>query len=549
MRNKRFILALAALALLPLGAMSETDPKWYSSDNMKQAQTLSESNQHLEAFNFLKREVEENEKNYYAQFLISRHFTAMNNHNQALRCLDLAVKHADKKDDLLVSILRNRSRTLSRLGNEKKAKADLDLAIKLFPKDESAYLFRSEYHVKREQFELAEKDMEKAMKLNGTNDNVLMEYAIVLRNLGKYDKAIENLSFLISMMPQNDYAYLQRSVCHTLKGNIDQATDDIIQVLRLGGDTMNQLETLAGISFETVDTKLKVEQLRDPENPIWTLMRGYLNRWISRNLKEALISFKQAKEIKTTPILVYSIAECWSHLGDTESALEEVNHALAQDSINVLLLDAKIDYLKDLGRYEEAMKAAEHLILYNPASNIGYKQRGMLRKNMGNVTGAIEDLTMALTIDPSHLMPLLRRGHLYRQKGDEQRATADFRKVTEIDTITSEANYTMFAYCALGERDKALTLMNAILENKTPESHYDAACLYALIDEKDNALKHLRIALDAGYRKFDHIMTDDDLESLRDLPEFKSLVDVHREKALEELNKLKEQIRNTFSQK
>lgn len=537
------------MASLPFGAMSETDPKWSSSDNMKQALALTESEKHREAFPFLKREVKENEKNYYAQFLISRHFAAMRNHDQALRCLDLAVKHADKKDDMLVTILKDRSQIHSALGNEEKAKADLGLAIKLFPKNVTAYVYRSEYFVERDDFELAEKDMEIAMKLNGTEDYVLMEYAIVLRNLGKYDKAIETLNFLINMKPHDDYPYLQRSVCYTLKEDIDQATDDIIEVMRLEGDTKNHLETLAAISFETVDTKLRVEELRDPENRTWPLTRGLLHRWFSRNLKEALISLKRAEEIKASPLTVYTIAECWSNLGDTESALEEVNHALAQDSTDVLLWDTKINYLKDLGRYEEAMKVSEHRIFHNPASNMGYKQRGILRSIKGDVTGAIDDLTMALAINPSHLMPLLRRGHLYRQIGDEQRATADFRKVTEIDTIPIEANNAIFAYCALGEKDKALTLMNAILEYNTPESHYDAACLYALMSEKDNALRHLRQALETGYRKFDHIMTDDDLESLRDLPEFKSLVDVHREKALEELNKLKEQIRNTFSQK
>ena len=62
-----------------------------------------------------------------------------------------------------------------------------------------------------------------------------------------------------------------------------------------------------------------------------------------------------------------------------------------------------------------------------------------------------------------------------------------------------------------------------------PTVHYNLACSCALVGEKDKAIKALRGAIRRGFSEFDKLRDDEDLESLRDEPEFRALLERARE--------------------
>ncbi|GEM_PF-3973579 len=55
-------------------------------------------------------------------------------------------------------------------------------------------------------------------------------------------------------------------------------------------------------------------------------------------------------------------------------------------------------------------------------------------------------------------------------------------------------------------------------------SAYNAACGYALAGKKDHALDWLEVTIGAGYRRFDHLRKDADLDSLRNEKRYKRLM-------------------------
>jgi tetratricopeptide (TPR) repeat protein len=57
-----------------------------------------------------------------------------------------------------------------------------------------------------------------------------------------------------------------------------------------------------------------------------------------------------------------------------------------------------------------------------------------------------------------------------------------------------------------------------------PTAHYNLACRYALLKQKDLAIATLRKAVDLGYRDFRYMIEDRDLESLRKDPRFRQLL-------------------------
>src|ERR1700749_465555 len=59
--------------------------------------------------------------------------------------------------------------------------------------------------------------------------------------------------------------------------------------------------------------------------------------------------------------------------------------------------------------------------------------------------------------------------------------------------------------------------------------YYNLACYYALTGQKPQALESFRTAVAAGYKDYNDTLTDSDLNSLRDDPDFKAQLDVLRQ--------------------
>lgn len=81
-------------------------------------------------------------------------------------------------------------------------------------------------------------------------------------------------------------------------------------------------------------------------------------------------------------------------------------------------------------------------------------------------------------------------------------------------------------YTSIGRIDDGL-LMDQTLVKLNPTNaiaHYNLACSYALKNETEKALSHLKQAFKLGYDDIDHTHKDSDLKNLHQLPEFKELI-------------------------
>lgn len=58
-----------------------------------------------------------------------------------------------------------------------------------------------------------------------------------------------------------------------------------------------------------------------------------------------------------------------------------------------------------------------------------------------------------------------------------------------------------------------------------PIAHYNLACRYALLKQRDLAIATLRKAMELGYRDFQYMLEDRDLESIRKDPRFRELIE------------------------
>ena len=72
--------------------------------------------------------------------------------------------------------------------------------------------------------------------------------------------------------------------------------------------------------------------------------------------------------------------------------------------------------------------------------------------------------------------------------------------------------------------------MNKVLEKDSIDNYYDAACLYSIMGETEKSISYLRKALESGFRRFAHIRRDRDLNNIRSLKEYESLMSEYEEK-------------------
>lgn len=121
---------------------------------------------------------------------------------------------------------------------------------------------------------------------------------------------------------------------------------------------------------------------------------------------------------------------------------------------------------------------------------------------------------------------------MYKLQGNEKMWVADYQKVIALDTIPENNSCAHYALFELGEKEEAIDFMNKIIaqDTKNAGSYYDAACLYARMDEKQHALESLETAFEKGYHRFYHIDIDDDIDNLRNTPEFIALMQKYRDK-------------------
>lgn len=155
---------------------------------------------------------------------------------------------------------------------------------------------------------------------------------------------------------------------------------------------------------------------------------------------------------------------------------------------------------------------------------------------------AIEDYNTAIVLIPElNEWPylLMRRGDAYRLTGRSDLADIDYNNLLKAEkdsTLTSDF-HSPFAYSALGNTDKAIETMQFIVDNYPEDKEgnlYNLACIFARVNRKEDAVNTLKMAVQNGYNELGHIKTDYDLDAIRDLPEFISLVNLMEEQAKRE---------------
>lgn len=531
---RQFILSILVLCSSVMLADNIKRPDSY---NYSRGVEAINNNNSEEALDYLNKEINEHPDNGYAFAWIALVRNYNEEFGRALTAANVAVKKIPSKDkEYKAFAYGTRAQVYLNLKDTIQALKDYSQAINIVPDDDRFYNQRAQVYYEQGKYDLADKDY---LKMISLKEGDVMGYMGIGRNANaqkRYEDAIKQFDYVVKLEPNYSSAYSFRAESYIGLKKYNEAIDDVISALGIDRDrkAFYELQELADSAFEQTVAKLKVQKIKEPNEQSWDYDLGIVYERAAKYNK-AIAYYKESLEKESNIITASRISSCYDDLGDYDKALEYCNQAIALDSVKANYLYEKANILDNAGRTQEATKTMSDYIANTPDEPAGYYQRGWFKDHSGDIEGALEDYTMAITLQPNVAYAYLNRGVLYRLKGENAKAESDFKQVVRLDSIPEEAECSFYAYYYLGQKDKAIEILNTILDKDKKGNCYDAACLYSVMGEKEKALSYLRQSLEDGYRRFAHIKRDRDLNNIRNTEEFKVLMKEYEEKHLQEI--------------
>ncbi len=532
MKNKT-TLTIACCLLFCGMAFAQKPEDFQNSFNYKRAlEILDSDGDENEALGYLNKEVAEHPKNGYAYYMIGMLYSENGQPGDAIEPMDKAIALLKKDKEWITYAYRQRAKICLSLNEDDCALKNWSLSLKANPKDVDTYKERAEYYYQMDKYEESTADYMRICDLQPGNTLGYMGLGRNALEQEQYDVALKMFSYSLSLDPSNAKAYAFRAEAYLKQGNTSEAIDDIINALNINGENkaFYLMQTIEGIGKTTLWAKLKVQQIKNPNEKYWPYCLGVLSERDSMYIK-AIEYYQAANMISSNDVAYYRIARCYEELGDYDEALKNIEQAIEIDPNDDDYVSEKADLLYDMGRGKEAIEAYDQYVKANPEFYGGYYRRGFLKDNLNDVDGAIEDYSMAIALQPDYPYAYLGRGDKLLLKGDTVAAREDYRMVVALDTVCGESNCAQYALMELGEREKAKDFEKRILEaSPSAGNYYDAACLYARMGERDSSLYFLKVSLENGFTRFAHIRNDDDLDAIRDTEEYKTMMEEYERK-------------------
>ena len=527
------VLFVFLFALLPLAAQQGKDFEDY---NVQRGFEMLQNDEDLdEALKQFQTALEKNPRNGYAHFFIGLIRLNNNENGNALSAFDLAVKHLPKKDKVMLALVQSKRALVHlELTDTTAALADLGTAIRLAPNDKSYYQQRGDLYYEMERYDLSDRDYEQMQKLDKGNTYSYMGMGRNAVARKDYDRAIALYDHVVQLAPEDDSGYSFRAEAYLLRHEYPRAVEDFVTAIsHMDDDIDPKAFQVFGILCDSaaapLRARLKVMHNEEPNLLIWPLLLAALERG-QMNYGRAVNYRLEEYALKPANSTTYHLAADLASLNLHEAALSWNARAGAGDSTDIDIPLQRAQQLIELRRYDEAKAALDRAQALDAENIRLYLLRSMVHREQKHYEAALEALDMALSLNEEAAFLHDLRGRLLLKMGQKERAAEDFRRELALEKTPSDYSTSPFALYFLGQPKAATARMDSIMAKGDDEQAYNAACIYALCGNKQQALTYLERALKSRkHTDFDNIDTDTDLDGLRDDADFKALVKQYRD--------------------
>lgn len=367
----------------------------------------------------------------YARAYVS--FYSQGNSDRAIEDYTKAIAIAKERQAYMM-----RGRVWTKKQEFDKAIADLDKAIELEPTFQLTYADRGDAYLEMKEYDKAIADYNHALKLDGTYAYAYCQRGSAWIRTNQYDRAIADLDKAIRLNPKNVDSIMNRGFARGLKHEFDKAIVDLNVAIRLDPKYANAYLHRAIVWAMMHDYD---KAIADADRTI-RLAPGYARPLIIRGriLSEqyrydlAILDFNEA--IKLEPLnadLYSSRANAWEGLNRYDTALADFDESIRLDPRIAATYSDRSTVFALQGKFDRAFADAETTIRIDPKSSAGYLARSFIWLIKKDYNRVIADCDDAIKLDPKNWSVYSRRGLAYSLIKQYDKAIVDYDEAIRLD--------------------------------------------------------------------------------------------------------------------
>ena len=541
--KKTLVAVLSALTLLSIQACAQR--KVVSDYNYRKAvEAYFEDDDDEKALELLNKQIDDTPNHIDSRFIRARIYWSTDKYDAALRDISYAIKHYKGKPSVYKSTLWGLQGAIyDDMERYPEAAASYKQAVKLARKDnpekvQSYHFDLAQALYMSDEFDNAEKEYRAMLKTDPSDVTAMIGLARFYRDKEEYEESLKWLETAESYNSEYGEIYKFKMQVYDKMDREDDTVDAALKYFELDDDAEAwYVADYAKKHYTYGVARIKAEMNKEEDaSSRWIVLLTRLYEDHCDYLHALELYNKVESEYGEHPMISYYKSSCYRELGQFKKAISEATKAI-ELSEDQSLYSHRGDIYRSAGMYKEAIADYQVSMNNDPSSGYEYYAIGWCHELQGDKKTALEYYNKGIDIDKSYAYLYLSRADLLSQNGDYEAAERDYEKVLEIDTTPEDGSCRHYALVGLGRWYDAELWMNRIIEAH-PNDHgvyYDKACLFARMNRPEEAIKALEEALKKGFRRFAHLEHDDDMDSLRDLPEYKALIREYKDKPVEEI--------------
>lgn len=536
---------LLIILLLCTGAYSSHAQKKQQSDyyNLKKAiEILDNDGDEEEAMKYLDLQLKETPQDSDVSMLKAAIYKNQEKYGMALSEINKALRFYHKKGAFpKYAIYRLRAGIYETLKEPQKALGDYDMAYKLVLKEAPDEIHdilyqRAQVYFDLKNYDAADTDYRLMLKHNEADQVAMIGLVRNMIERGEYDKALKLVNKCEKYDANYDEIYRFRMQIYDKTGEGNKAIDDAITYHEKSENPSLELTNpifKKHLSYALAQVNAKIAYEND--NYGWKMLRTTIYE-LGHDYTNAIKAYDEIeREFGANRTIYYYRAGCYDEIGDMERAVADMTKCIeSRDGKDYFLISHRGDYYRQGGDYKKAIADYTTVMELDPTNAYSYYARGWCYELSGDDDSAMKDYNAGIDVDKSYPYIFLMRGELYLKRREKEKADADFNEVIRQDTVARSGSCRQYALHLLGREAEALEWMDKIIAADSIESGglYDKACLLARMGRLDESIAALRKAFEKGYRSFAHIEHDDDMDAIRERPEFKHLIEEYKAKPI-----------------
>jgi tetratricopeptide (TPR) repeat protein len=247
------------------------------------------------------------------------------------------------------------------------------------------------------------------------------------------------------------------------------------------------------------------------------------------SISEAISHYKTAIELKPDYVQAYyNLGNALLNKGNTNEAISHYKTAIELKPDYAQAYYSLGNALLNKGNTNEAISHYKTAIELKPDYAQAYFNLGVALMNKGNTNEAISHYKTAIELKPDYYVAYNNLGVLLKRAGRTEEAISHYKMAIKFKPDSAQAYINLSAaYLNLNKKNFELSLKTLkTLESinpKNPLLHYNFSCYYSLLGNIPQSIDSLKKAIVNGYKNYQSIETDPDLENLRKNSQFKEL--------------------------